>query len=324
MLNFILQRSAQAVVVLLLMSVLVFVAVYAIGNPVDILINPQADQTMRDETIARYGLDKSVAQQYLLFLKNALAGDFGTSFVYDSPALGLIFSCLPATLELALVAMLLSICIGVPLGLYAGYRPDGWSAKLIMGGTVLGFSVPAFWMGLMLILVFAVQLGWLPSGGRGETVAWLGAEWSVLTLDGWRHLLLPASSLALFRLALIVRLVRAGVREAIMADYVKFARAKGVSPLRVMLRHVLPNIMVPLVTVLGLELGTMIAFAVVTETIFSWPGTGKLVIDSIRTLDQPVVVAYLLLVVFMFIVINMVVDILYSMLDPRIRLGGRK
>ncbi|MCW5237235.1 ABC transporter permease [Verminephrobacter eiseniae] len=324
MLNFILQRSAQAVVVLLLMSVLVFVAVYAIGNPVDILINPQADQTMRDEAIARYGLDKSVAQQYLLFLKNALAGDFGTSFVYDSPALGLIFSCLPATLELALVAMLLSICIGVPLGLYAGYRPDGWSAKLIMGGTVLGFSVPAFWMGLMLILVFAVQLGWLPSGGRGETVAWLGAEWSVLTLDGWRHLLLPASSLALFRLALIVRLVRAGVREAIMADYVKFARAKGVSPLRVMLRHVLPNIMVPLVTVLGLELGTMIAFAVVTETIFSWPGTGKLVIDSIRTLDQPVVVAYLLLVVFMFIVINMVVDILYSMLDPRIRLGGRQ
>src|SRR6218665_1872994 len=204
------------------------------------------------------------------------------------------------------------------IGPMAGRASSSWGARRWV------FACPRSGGVLCFFLVFAVEGGWFCGGGGGERVAWLGAEWSVLTLDGWRHLLLPASSLALFRLALIVRLVRAGGRAAIMADYVKSARAKGVSPLRVMLRHVLPNIMVPLVPVLGLELGTMIAFAVVTETIFSWPGTGKLVIDSIRTLDQPVVVAYLLLVVFMFILINILVDILYSMLAPRIRLGGRK
>uniref|UniRef100_UPI0002377E8A ABC transporter permease n=1 Tax=Verminephrobacter aporrectodeae TaxID=1110389 RepID=UPI0002377E8A len=219
-LNFVLRRSVQALAVLLLMSLLVFAAVYAIGNPIDILINPQADQALREETIARYGLDQPVLLQYLLFLKNALAGDFGTSFIYDTPALGLILSCLPATLELALVAMLLSVSLGVPLGMLAGYRPHAFSTRLIMGATVLGFSVPAFWMGLMLMLLFAVQLGWFSSGGRGETVALWGVEWSVLTLDGWRHLLLPALNLALFRLALIVRLTRAGVREALLADYV--------------------------------------------------------------------------------------------------------
>jgi peptide/nickel transport system permease protein len=323
MLSFVLRRCAQAVVVLLLMSVLVFAAVYTIGNPVDILINPQADQAVREETIRRYGLDLPLHQQYLVFLRNALAGDFGTSFVYNVPALGLIFSYLPATLELAVVAMAITLVIGIPLGLYAGYRPDSFFSRLVMGGTVLGFSVPAFWMGLMLILLFAVELGWFSSGGRGETVKLLGIEWSIFTADGWAHLVLPALNLALFRLALIVRLTRSGVREALLADYVRFARAKGVGPVRILFRHVFRNIMIPIVTVLGLEFGAMIAFSVVTETIFAWPGTGKLVIDSIKTLDQPVVVAYLLLVVFMFIAINLVVDVAYSVIDPRIRVGVR-
>lgn len=324
MLSFFFKRAWQSALVLLLMSLLVFMAVYAIGNPIDILINPQADQALRAETIARYGLDKSLPEQYVVFLRNALTGDFGTSFIYNVSAMELILEYLPATLELAIVAMLMTIVIGVPLGLYAGYHPESFFTKLIMSGSVLAFSVPGFWMGLMLILIFSVELGWFSSGGRGETVAIFGVEWSVFTLDGWAHLILPAVNLALFRLALIVRLTRAGVREAILSDYVKFARAKGVSSLRVLVRHVLRNIMIPLTTVLGLEFGAMIAFSVVTETIFSWPGTGKLVIDSIRTLDQPVVVSYLLLVAAMFVIINLVVDILYSILDPRISLGSRQ
>ncbi|ATA23838.1 ABC transporter permease [Brenneria goodwinii] len=324
MLSFFAVRAWQSLLVLLLMSILVFMAVYAIGNPIDILINPQADQALREATIARYGLDKPMWEQYLVFLGNALHGDFGESFIYNVPAMGLILEYLPATLELAVVAMAMTIIIGVPLGMYAGYRPDSWLSKSIMGGSVLAFSVPGFWMGLMLILIFSVELGWFSSGGRGETVTVLGIPWSVLTLDGWAHLLLPAINLALFRLALIVRLTRAGVREAILSDYVKFARAKGVPPMRILLRHVMRNIMIPLTTVLGLEFGAMVAFSVVTETIFSWPGAGKLVIDSIRTLDQPVVVSYLLLVAAMFVVINLLVDMLYSLLDPRIRLGSRK
>jgi len=324
MLNFVLKRTWHALLVMLLMSMLVFVGVYAIGNPIDILINPQADQALREATIARYGLDKPLWEQYLRFLGNAIQGDFGVSFVYNVPALSLIFTYLPATLELAVVAMVMTIVIGVPLGIYAGYRPDSAFSKLIMSGSVMAFSVPGFWMGLMLMLVFSVELGWFSSGGRGETVSIFGVEWSVFTWDGLQHLLLPALNLALFRLALIVRLTRAGVREAIMSDYVKFARAKGVPPLRILVRHVLRNIMIPLTTVLGMEFGAMVAFSVVTETIFSWPGAGKLVIDSIRTLDQPVVVSYLLLVAAMFVLINFVVDVMYSLLDPRINLGSRK
>lgn len=324
MLGFLLLRTWQAMLVMLLMSVLVFVGVYAIGNPIDILINPQADQALREATIARYGLDKPLWEQYLYFLGNAVRGDFGQSFIYNVPALGLILEYLPATLELAIVAMVMTIVLGVPLGMYAGYKPDSLFSKFIMSGSVLAFSVPGFWMGLMLILVFSVELGWFSSGGRGETVSILGTQWSVFTVDGWYHLLLPALNLALFRLALIVRLVRAGVREAILSDYVKFARAKGVPPMRILVRHVLRNILIPLTTVLGMEFGAMVAFSVVTETIFSWPGAGKLVIDSIRTLDQPVVVSYLLLVAAMFVLINLVVDLLYSFLDPRIRLGSRR
>lgn len=323
MLGFFLLRTWQAVLVMLLMSVLVFVGVYAIGNPIDILINPQADQALREATIARYGLNKPLWEQYLYFLINAVRGDFGQSFIYNVPALGLIMEYLPATLELAIVAMAMTITLGVPLGMYAGYKPDGLFSKFIMSGSVLAFSVPGFWMGLMLILVFSVELGWFSSGGRGETVDILGTQWSVFTVDGWYHLWLPALNLALFRLALIVRLVCAGVREALLSDYVKFARAKGVPPMRILIRHVLRNILIPLTTVLGMEFGAMVAFSVVTETIFSWPGAGKLVIDSIRTLDQPVVVSYLLLVAAMFVLINLVVDLLYSFLDPRIRLGSR-
>jgi peptide/nickel transport system permease protein len=206
----------------------------------------------------------------------------------------------------------------------AGLKPDSWVGKGIMAGSILGFSLPTFWVGLMLIMVFAVMLGWLPASGRGDTVALFGIHVSFLTWDGLTHLFLPALNLALFKMSLVTRLSRAGTREVLLQDYIKFARAKGISNSRVIGVHVLKNILIPVVTVLGLELGSVIAFAVVTETVFAWPGIGKLLIDSIGNLDRPVVVAYLLLTVTMFIIINFLVDILYSILDPRVRLGDVK
>ncbi|BBK32276.1 peptide/nickel transport system permease protein [Stella humosa] len=321
---FLIRRLMQAVVVLFVMSLIVFVGVYAIGNPIDILISPEADQMERERAIRALGLDLPLWEQYLVFLQKAVAGDLGRSFAFATPALQLIMERMPATLELAVAAMGISIVVGIPLGMWAGWRPESFAGRTIMAGSILGFSLPTFWVGLMLIMVFAVHLGWLPSTGRGETVEIFGLRLSIFTLNGWQHLLLPAFNLALFKMALVIRLTRAGMRENLLMDYVKFARAKGLSTRRVVFVHVLKNIMIPVVTILGLELGSVIAFAVVTETIFSWPGMGKLIIDSINQLDRPVIVAYLLITVSMFIFINLVVDILYSVLDPRVRLKEMK
>ena len=297
MLVYLIRRATQSVVVLLVMSLLVFVGVYAIGNPVDILINPNADQEDIERAIKGLGLDKPLWEQYLVFLKQALLGDLGKSFVFNVPALQLILERMPATLELAVTAMLIAIVFGIPLGLWAGLKPDSVAGKTIMTGSILGFSLPTFWVGLMLIMVFSVDLGWLPSSGRGPTRELLGVPVSFLSWDGIKHLIMPAINLALFKLALVIRLTRAGTREALLQDYVKFARAKGLSDARVIGVHVLKNISIPIVTVIGLEFGTLIAFAIVTETIFAWPGMGKLIIDSINVLDRPVIVAYLLIIV---------------------------
>jgi peptide/nickel transport system permease protein len=220
--------------------------------------------------------------------------------------------------------MVIAILLGLPLGLWAGLKPDSAAAKTIMAGSILGFSLPTFWVGLMLIMVFSVWLGWLPPTGRGETVPLFGIEVSFLTWDGLRHLFMPALNLALFKLALLIRLTRAGTREAMVQDYVRFARAKGVSETRIVRVHVLKNILIPIVTVIGLEFGSVIAFAIVTETIFAWPGMGKLLIDSINVLDRPVIVAYLLVIVVLFVFINLVVDLLYTALDPRVRLQAAR
>jgi peptide/nickel transport system permease protein len=303
------------------MSLLVFAGVYAVGNPVDILISPEATQADRIAVIAALGLDKPLWLQYVLFVQHAFGGDLGKSFAYNIPAIELIFERMPATLELASFAMLMAVVIGLPLGLYAGLKPNSIPGKSIMAGSILGFSLPTFWVGLMLIMVFAVWLGWLPSNGRGNTVDLLGVPVSFLSIDGLRHLLLPALTLALLNIALIIRLARAGTQEALLTDYVKFARAKGLTDARVVGVHILKNILIPIVTVIALQFGSVIAFAVVTETIFAWPGMGKLLIDSINVLDRPVIVAYLLIVVAMFILINLLVDIAYSLLDPRVRLS---
>lgn len=317
---FLMRRLVQSVAAVLVMSLIVFLAVYAIGNPVDVLINPDFDQQEFERAVRALGLDLPLWQQYLVFLQNAIQGDLGRSFIYNEPAIQLILRRMPATLELAMSAVLMAIVLGIPLGMIAGLRPDAWYGRAIMAFSILGFSLPTFWVGLMLIMIFAVNLGWLPSTGRGETVDVFGVGWSFLTVDGLRHLFLPALNLALFKLSLVIRLTRAGVREVLLMDYVKFARAKGLPGRRVIGVHVFKNIMIPLVTVIGLELGSLIAFAVVTESIFAWPGMGKLIIDSIYVLDRPVIVAYLMLIVFMFIIINLTVDILYSVLDPRVRL----
>lgn len=323
MASFIIRRLGQALVVLLVMSMLVFAGVYVIGNPVDVLISPDATQEIRRQVIAQYGLDLPLWDQYLHFLRRLLSGDLGTSFVFNMQVGTLIAQKLPATLELTLIAVLFASAVGVPLGIYAGYRPDGIAARAIMAVSVLGFSVPTFWIGLMLIMVFAVQLGILPAGGRGETRTLFGVPFSFLTADGWAHLILPALNLSLFKMSMMCRLAASGTREVMLTDTIKFARAAGISEATILRRHVLKLISIPLVTVFGLELGSTLAFALVTETIFSWPGLGKLIVDSITSLDRPVMVAYLMLVSALFVVINLCVDLAYVVLDPRLRHGRR-
>ncbi len=322
MLAYLLRRLGQSLFVLLAMSLIVFLGVFAIGNPIELLVNPQADEIERVRATIALGLDKPLYEQYWVFLKGAVTGDLGKSFVFGVPALELILSKMPATIELALAAMLMAILFGIPLGMIAGLNPNSFVGRSIMALSIVGFSLPTFWVGLVLIMFFAVQLGWLPSNGRGTTSLLLGVPVSFLSLDGLSHLLLPAINLALFKLSLLIRLTRAQVREIVLQDYVKFARAKGLSQSRVIGVHVLKNIMIPIVTIIGLEFGSVIAFAIVTESIFAWPGTGKLLIDSINQLDRPVIVAYLMVIVTLFIVINLIVDLVYSWLDPRVRLGG--
>jgi len=320
---FILRRMLQSVFVMVAMAVIVFFGIHFVGDPVYMFVSPDMDQADIEEVTRALGLDRPIWEQFWAFVTSALQGDLGQSFVFGEPALGLILERMPATLELAFAALFLAVVLGIPLGLYAGLYPESGVSKTIMAGSILGFSLPTFWVGIMMIMVFAVILGWLPSTGRGETVDVLGVELSFFTLDGLSHLALPALNLALLKISLVIRLTRAGTREAMLQDYIKFARAKGLSRSRIVGVHLLKNILIPVVTVLGLEFGSLVAFSVVTETIFAWPGMGKLLIESIQQLDRPVIVAYLMMIVVVFVVINLLVDIVYSVLDPRVRLGDR-
>ena len=324
MLVYLIRRLGQSLLVVAVMATMVFLAVYAVGDPIDILANPDADQQERAAIAQRLGLDRPLFEQFGVFILNALRGDLGRSFVYNVPAVEVILQRLPTTLELALAGLLFSLLIGVPLGVLAGLKPESWFGRTIMSGSILGFSLPNFWIGLMLILLFAVELRLLPASGRGTTVSVLGVPFAFLTLDGLKHLILPAFTLALYKSALVIRIAQAGTREVMLQDYIRFARAKGLKTSRIVGVHVLKNIMIPVVTVLGLELGSMIAFAVVTETVFAYPGMGKLLIDSINRLDRPIIVAYLMMTVVIFVLINLVVDLLYAAIDPRVRLADAK
>ena len=321
---FIIRRLMQSVVVVFIMSVILFLGIYAVGDPVDMLVSPDADQAEINRVIRDFGLDLPLWEQYLVFISGALKGDLGNSWTAGVPAIQLIVERMPATFELAILAMGMSVFIGIPLGIIAGLKPESITGRSIMAGSIVGFSLPNFWQGVMLIMLFAVFLGWLPSSGRGDTVEVFGVGWSLFTLDGLSHMILPAINLALFKMSLVIRLTRAGAREVLLQDYVKFARAKGLAERRVVNVHVLKNILIPVVTVIGLEFGSLIAFAVVTESVFAWPGMGKLLIDSITLLDRPIIVGYLLIIVFFFIAINLVVDILYAVIDPRVRLQDIK
>jgi peptide/nickel transport system permease protein len=319
---FTLRRLLQSLFVLVAVSIVVFFAVYAIGDPIELLVSPEASLADRQAMITRLGLDLPVWQQYLGFVGRALHGDLGLSFVQGVPAVGLIVQRIPATFELVVVAIGLTCLVGIPLGLVAGLRRDQPLGRGLMAGSIFGFSLPTFWQGMMLILLFSVWLGWLPASGRGQTVTVLGVPLSILTRDGWAHIIMPALNLALANIAMVLRLTATGVTDARHQDYVKFARAKGVPWRRIVSRHILRNILIPIVTVVGLEFGSLIAYSTITETVFAWPGMGKLLIDSVYQLDRPVVVAYVMLATLIFVVVNLVVDILYALLDPRVQLGA--
>ena len=314
----------QSALVVVIMSFIVFSGVFLIGDPVEILVSDDADQEEREMMIKSMGLDKPFLVQYGIFISKAIKGDLGDSFVFQEPALLLILDRMPATMELAVVALLIAVLFGIPLGVWAGLKPESIASKSIMTGSILGFSLPTFWVGIMMILLFAVMLGWLPSTGRGDVQIILGMPISIFSWDGFSHVLMPAVNLALFKLSMVIRLARAGTREVLHQDYIKFARAKGLKETRIILIHVMKNILIPVVTVLGLEFGGLVAFSVVTETVFAWPGMGKLLIDSIGLLDRPIIVAYLMIIVFLFVLINLLVDICYSILDPRVRLQDIK
>lgn len=324
MILYILKRLGQGALLLLAMSLLVFVAVYAIGDPVTMLINPASPQEVIDETVRRLGLDQPLHVQYLRFLSQAVQGNLGVSHMSSQPALRLIVERFPATLELTLTAMTLATVIGVPLGLIAGYRPASLPGRTIATISIVGISLPSFWIGLMLITTLSIHFGLFPTGGRGATVSIAGFETSLLTADGWRHVALPALNLAFFPMAMIIRLTHAGVRENITSNFIRYARAKGLSPQRILFRYVLPSISIPIVTVLGIVFGVLLAFGVVTETIFAWPGIGKLIIEAIKTSDRPIIVAYLLFTVVLFTLINLAVDIVCALIDPRISFSEAK
>ncbi|MFB7146124.1 ABC transporter permease [Agrobacterium deltaense] len=316
-------RLFQALLLLLAMSLIGFIGIHSVGNPVFNVVNIETatPEDIRRATVA-LGFDLPIWQQYGLFLKNVVSGNFGTSYIYHRPAFDLVLSKLPATLELACVAMLLSAITGVGLGLVAGRRKGTALDRTVLNGSVFALSIPSFWLSMMLILTGAVLTGWFPSGGRGATAIFAGSEWSFLTADGLRHMILPMLALAIPNIALIARLTRSGTIEVEQQEFARFCRARGLSPRRILFAHTLPNISVPLVTVIGLQFGGMLAFAVVVESIFAWPGIGKLLIDSIQLLDRPVVMASLTFTAVSFVMLNALVDLYYAIVDPRVRLSS--
>jgi peptide/nickel transport system permease protein len=316
-------RLFQAFLLLLAMSLIGFIGIHAVGNPVYNIVNIETAtaEDIRRASVA-LGLDQPIWRQYLLFIGNVVTGNFGTSYIYHLPAFSLVMSKLPATLELASIAMLLAACGGTLLGLLAGRLQGSWVDRGILSTSVLALSIPSFWLSMMLILVGAILTGWFPSGGRGDTVVLLGQQWSFATIDGLRHIVLPALALAIPNVALIARLARSGTIEVESQEFIRFCRAKGLTPRRILFRHTLPNISIPIVTVIGMQFGGMLAFAVVVETIFAWPGVGKLLIDSIQLLDRPVLMASLTFVTVAFVTLNAVVDLFYAVLDPRVRISG--
>ncbi len=319
MLAFILRRLLQAVIVMLTVAFIAFMLFQYVGDPVTNLLGQDATPEQRQQLRADLGLDQPFPIQFAKFVGNAVQGEFGLSLRQGRKVSSLIVERFPATLELALAAAMIALFVGVPLGVYAALRRGSFLSQLVMSGSLLGVSLPTFLIGILLILFFAVVLKVLPSFGRGDTVM-LGA-WSTgfLTLDGLKHLVLPAITLSVFQLALIMRLVRAEMLEVLRTDYIKFGRARGLPDRAVYFGHALKNTLVPVVTITGLQLGQLIAFSIITETVFQWPGMGLLFIQAVQFADIPVMAAYLCLIALIFVLINLMVDLLYFAVDPRLR-----
>ena len=322
MLVFILRRLAQAVVVMLTVAFIAFMLFQYVGDPVNNLLGQDATPEQREQLRKDLGLDQSFIVQFAHFAGNAAQGEFGVSLKQGRKVSALIAERFPATLELSATAAVIALVFGIPLGVYAALRRGSFGSQLLMTLSLLGVALPTFLIGILLILVFAVQLAWLPSYGRGEVVMLGGWSTGLLTGDGLRHLLLPGITLAVFQLTLIMRIVRAEMLEVLRADYIKFARARGLSDRTIYFGHALKNTLVPVITITGLQLGSLIAFAIITETVFQWPGMGLLFIQAVQFADIPVMAAYLCLISLIFVVINLVVDLLYFAVDPRLRVSG--
>jgi len=323
MLAFIARRLVQSVIVMLVVAFIAFLVFRYVGDPLAALLSQDAKQADYDAARMRLGLDQPFYVQFYYFVLNALQGNFGISYRLQQPVSQLILERLPATIELAFASATIALVFGVLLGIYTALRPRAFSTGVIMTASLVGVSLPTFLIGIGLIYVFAVELRWLPSFGRGEVVQIGWWRTGLLTQSGLRSLVLPAITLSLFQLTLIMRLVRAEMLEVLRTDYIRFAKARGLSQRAINFGHALKNTMVPVITITGLQLGSVIAFAIITETVFQWPGVGSLFVNSVAAVDVPVMAAYLVFVALVFVVINLIVDILYFIVDPRLRDGAK-
>ena len=321
MFAFILRRLIQAVGVMLAVALLAFILFQYVGDPVMIMLGQEGTPAEREQLRQSLGLNDPVVVQFYHFLTNAIQGDFGLSLRQGQKVSLLLRERLPATLELSIAAALIALVVGVPLGVYTALKRHGKLSQALLAFSLFGVSLPTFLIGMLLILIFSVQLGWLPSYGRGDTIRLGWWSTGLLTASGWHHLILPAVTLSLFQVALVMRLVRSEMLEVLRADYIKFARARGLTKRAIHFGHALKNTLVPVITIMGLQLGGIIAFAIVTETVFQWPGMGLLFIQAVQFADIPVMAAYLCLISLIFVVINLTVDLLYFAVDPRLRVG---
>ena len=320
MLAFIVRRLVQAILVMLTVAFVAFLLFQYVGDPVAQMLGQDATPEDRARLRSELGLDQPFFVQFATFVGNAVQGDFGISLRQGRAVSTLIKERLPATLELSFAAAIIAVVVGIPAGVYTALRRNSWFAHFLLAASLLGVSLPTFLIGILFILFFAVQLGWLPSFGRGDTVTLGWWTTGLLTAKGWQHLILPSITLSLFQLTLILRLVRAEMLEVLRTDYIKFARARGLTNRAVHFGHALKNTLVPVITITGLQLGGIIAFAIVTETVFQWPGMGLLFIQSVQFADIPVMAAYLCLIALVFVLINLIVDLLYFAVDPRLRI----
>lgn len=324
MIAFFIKRLAQAVLVMFVISLISFSIQDNLGDPLREMVGQSVSEAERQALRDELGLNDPFLVQYGRFVKNALQGDLGTSYFFKEPALEVILNKLPATLELVFGASLIIIGLSVPLGVYSAINPHSWFSKAVMGISIIGISVPVFLTAIGLIYFFSIEMGLMPSYGRGDTVEILGLETSLLTTDGWSHLVLPAVSLASIMLPLFIRLIRAEMMEVLQSEYVKFAWAKGLHTRRIYFLHALKNTMLPVITVGGVQIGTMVAYTILTETVFQWPGMGFLFLEAVNRVDTPLIVAYLIVVGAIFVITNTIVDLIYGLVNPTVKLAGKK